>query len=275
MKSARRGDPATTTPALRARLAPVAAIGVLALWGCAEKLANKPARAAAPVVAANRAPDPSHPAQPQVPRSLLQVPLTTLKGDSVRLSDFSNHVTVIGVWATWCKPCLMELPFLDAVKRRYADDPKVSVVAVSIDDVDTPEELSQVQATVKRLGVKLPVVVDQTGKLARHLMGAVQSVPLLAILDADLHMVRERGFDTSTDERAYVKEKSELIELARKGALPAPPPAAAEDIETTALLDALRANLKRTYPELSEDRIEELLQSLEERMEDQKQRRGR
>jgi thiol-disulfide isomerase/thioredoxin len=249
-------------------------MGLLALWGCADRIATHPAprRPATGSARTLSAADPARP-QPQVPRSLLQVPLTTLKGDSVRLAEFSNHVTVIGVWATWCKPCLMELPFLDAVKRHYADDPKVSVVAVSIDDVETPEELAQVQATVKRLGVKLPVVVDQTGRVARQLMGSVQSVPLLAILDADLHMLRERGFDTSTDESSYVEEKSALIELARKGALPAPPPPAAEDAEATALLDALRVNLKRTYPELSDERVEELLQNLEERMQDQKPRR--
>jgi thiol-disulfide isomerase/thioredoxin len=238
-------------------------------WGCANRAADK--RPASPPNAATLAA--ARAAQPQVPRSLLQVPLTTLKGDSVKVADLSSQVTVIAVWATWCKPCLMELPFLDAVKRRYANDPKVSVVAVSIDEVDTAEELGQVQATVNRLGVKLPVLVDQTGKLARHLMGSIQSIPLLAILDRDLHLLRERGFDTSTNETAYVKEKSALIELARKGELPPPPPPAPEDAENGAILAALRANLKRTYPELTEERIEELLQSLEERMQYQKRRR--
>ena len=257
-------------------LAPLACLGLLASAGCAERLAdNKPTSRLPPPssAASNLA---ARPGQPRVPRSLLEVPLTSLTGDSVKLAELSNQVTVIAIWATWCKPCLMELPFLDAVKRRYANDPKVSVVAVSIDEVDTPEELGQVQATVKRLGVKLPVFVDQTGKLSRHLMGAIQSVPLLAILDRDLRLLRERGFDTSIDQKEYVEEKSALIELARKGELPAPPPPAAEDAHNGAILAALRANLRRAYPELSEERIEELLQNLEERMEYQKQmRRGR
>jgi hypothetical protein len=129
-----------------------------------------------------------------------------------------------------------------------------------------------VQATVERLGVKLPVYVDQTGRLARHLMGGINSVPLLAILDRDLRMLRERGFDTSTNESAYVASKSALIELARKGELPASEPGTPDDPETGALVAALRANMKRAYPELSEERIEELISDLEERMQDTKRR---
>jgi thiol-disulfide isomerase/thioredoxin len=210
----------------------------------------------------------------RAPRALMEVPLTTMSGDSVKLSSVGKPVTVIGVWATWCRPCMLELPMLDAVKRRYANDPNVSVVAVSIDEVESPEDLNKVQATVERLGLKLPVFVDQTGQLARHLMGRIRSVPLLAILDRDLIMVRERGFDTSSTESGYVTAKSALIELARKGELPASEPGGGNDAMATALVAALRANLRQAYPELSEERIEELLSNLEERMELQKVRQS-
>jgi len=68
---------------------------------------------------------------------------------------------LVDFWATWCKPCLMELPFLDAVKRRYADDPKVSVVAVSIDEVDTAEELGQVELQIARTREVVAKMTDQ------------------------------------------------------------------------------------------------------------------
>jgi hypothetical protein len=80
-------------------------------------------------------------------------------------------------------------------------------------------------------------------------MGGINSVPLLAILDRDLRILRERGFDTSTKT-----------------------PGPRQDPETGALVAAVRANLKRTYPELSEERIEELIADLEERMLDTKRR---
>jgi thiol-disulfide isomerase/thioredoxin len=245
---------------------------------CGHRKAAAPApagttAASRPATAAATAGPASAGLQLRAPRTLMDVPLTTLAGESVKLAEVGKPVTVIGVWATWCRPCLMELPLLDAVKRRYANDPNVSVVAVSIDEVDTPEDLNKVQAMVERLGLKLPVFVDQTGKLARHLMGRIRSVPLLAILDRDLYMVRERGFDTSSTESGYVSAKSALIELARKGELPVSDPAGGRDPVEAALVAALRANLKQAYPELSEERIEELLQNLEERMELQKTRR--
>jgi thiol-disulfide isomerase/thioredoxin len=262
-------------PARRARTAALSAALLLAAAAsaCGHREAAAPAKAAARPGAVASAASAGKDPQLRVPRALMDVPLTTLSGDSVTLSEVGKPVTVIGVWATWCRPCLMELPMLDAVKRRYADDPNVSVVAVSIDEVESTEDLNKVQATVERLGLKLPVFVDQTGKLARHLMGRIRSVPLLAILDRDLYMVRERGFDTSSTESGYVSAKSALIELARKGELPATEPAGGNDPMASALVAALRANLRQAYPELSEERIEELLSNLEERMELQKVRR--
>jgi cytochrome c biogenesis protein CcmG, thiol:disulfide interchange protein DsbE len=232
--------------------------------GCAGRQA---AGSPAPAPGAPGSADPGgERAQLQAPAALMDVRLTDLTGDSIRMADLRGQVTVIAMWATWCKPCLLELPLLDAVRRRYADDPGVSVVAVSIDEVASAEELGEVQATVERLGLQVPVYLDQTGQVARHLMGAIRSVPLLAILDRDLHMVRERGFDTATDEPTYVAAKSALIELARKGELPAGEPGTPDDPETRALVTSLRRDLRRAYPELSEERIEELLADLEERM---------
>ncbi len=240
--------------------------------GCAERHAGKRGTGASARIA-KKAPQALGRLPSRAPEALMDVRLTDLSGESVTMTEVRGQVTVIAMWATWCKPCLLELPMLERVKRRYANDPRISVVAVSIDEVSNAADLAEVQATVKRMGLTMPVYLDQTGKLARHLMGAVRSVPLLAILDPELRMLRERGFDTSVDERTYVSAKSALIEQARRGELPAGEPPAPGDAETGAVVTALRANLKRAYPELSDDRIEELLSDLEERMEYAKLRR--
>ncbi|MEJ8801964.1 TlpA disulfide reductase family protein [Pontibacter sp. H249] len=57
-----------------------------------------------------------------------------------------TKVKVINFWATWCQPCIKELPFIDSL--RYAYDPnKVEVLLVSL---DFPDELNKVNSFIKR-----------------------------------------------------------------------------------------------------------------------------
>lgn len=53
-------------------------------------------------------------------------------GRDVRLSDFRGRVVLLNVWATWCAPCVVEMPTLDALQGAYGGD-DFEVVALSFD----------------------------------------------------------------------------------------------------------------------------------------------
>jgi cytochrome c biogenesis protein CcmG, thiol:disulfide interchange protein DsbE len=53
----------------------------------------------------------------------------------VTLSEFRGKVVVLNFWATWCQPCVAEMPSLVQMQRRMKDK-GVTVLAVSIDDSD-------------------------------------------------------------------------------------------------------------------------------------------
>ena len=55
-----------------------------------------------------------------------------LAGDDVRLGDWDGKVRVVNLWATWCPPCLVEMPTLAAMQRQYGSD-RFEVLAVSLD----------------------------------------------------------------------------------------------------------------------------------------------
>ena len=48
--------------------------------------------------------------------------LKTNKGKNLRLNDFRGKVVMINFWATWCAPCRKELPYLDALYKKYKKD---------------------------------------------------------------------------------------------------------------------------------------------------------
>lgn len=54
------------------------------------------------------------------------------KGETLRLADFEGKVVVVNMWATWCGPCVIEMPTLAKLAAEYQGQP-VAVVAVSVD----------------------------------------------------------------------------------------------------------------------------------------------
>lgn len=47
--------------------------------------------------------------------------LRDLKGNQVSLSDFRGQPVVLNFWATWCAPCRVEIPYLEALYTKYKD----------------------------------------------------------------------------------------------------------------------------------------------------------
>lgn len=61
--------------------------------------------------------------------------LTDLDGNSHRLSDFQGRPVVVNFWATWCAPCRIEMPELQAAFDRYQED-DLAMLAVNRDESD-------------------------------------------------------------------------------------------------------------------------------------------
>ncbi|MGP9800568.1 TlpA family protein disulfide reductase [Rheinheimera sp. NSM] len=70
----------------------------------------------------------------------------------------------IKLWATWCKPCIEQMPHFQALYQQHGD--KVSFVAVNIDINEKAEEIA---AVVQRFGLTMPVWLDTSGQLASKL----------------------------------------------------------------------------------------------------------
>jgi thiol-disulfide isomerase/thioredoxin len=57
------------------------------------------------------------------------VPFKAPDGGTVKLSDFKGRPVLVNLWATWCGPCVAEMPTLDALAKRQAEKLQVIVVA--------------------------------------------------------------------------------------------------------------------------------------------------
>ncbi|MBD1398134.1 TlpA family protein disulfide reductase [Pontibacter sp. JH31] len=73
--------------------------------------------------------------------SLAQQKVSTIKFDELQKIRASPHDTlyVVNYWATWCKPCIKEMPYFEAITQQYKGQP-VRVILVSMDAVQDLEK---------------------------------------------------------------------------------------------------------------------------------------
>jgi cytochrome c biogenesis protein CcmG, thiol:disulfide interchange protein DsbE len=72
------------------------------------------------------------------------------------LADYAGHVVLLNIWATWCEPCIVEMPTLEALHRRFAGE-GLRVVAVS---VDAPGEMAAIRRFRDQLGLTFEILHD-------------------------------------------------------------------------------------------------------------------
>ncbi|NBB88955.1 MAG: redoxin family protein [Bacteroidetes bacterium] len=61
------------------------------------------------------------------------IPVLTFDELEVKLPDNPNQVVIVNFWATWCKPCVKEMPYFNELSKTYAEDNSVKVILVSLD----------------------------------------------------------------------------------------------------------------------------------------------
>jgi thiol-disulfide isomerase/thioredoxin len=115
--------------------------------------------------------EPQRPAPP--------VPILTEDGGLDNLGRFHGKLVLLNFWATWCAPCVDELPALDRLQGRLGTD-GLAVVAVSIDEsgINLPVSF------VRRLGLmNLKVYLDFTGRARDAFL--LYGLPITYLIDPD------------------------------------------------------------------------------------------
>ena len=77
------------------------------------------------------------------------------------LADYRGQVVLLNVWATWCAPCRVEMPSMEALHKAYGPE-GLKIVAVSIDD---PGQEQGIRDFARELGLTFEILHDPAGKI--------------------------------------------------------------------------------------------------------------
>jgi thiol-disulfide isomerase/thioredoxin len=150
--------------------------------------------------------------------------LQGLEGETLSVGSLQGEVVVINFWASWCRPCRRELPFLDSLHRDLVKQGG-RVIAVSID-----MNRDNVRRFVREQSLGLPVFHDGPQQLARWI--DLDRIPFTVVLDRS----GEIAFTTSDAASDGLSELGTVTRrlLAQKAPATAAPAAAAPaSVETT------------------------------------------
>jgi cytochrome c biogenesis protein CcmG/thiol:disulfide interchange protein DsbE len=93
------------------------------------------------------------------------------------LNSFRGKVVLLNFWATWCEPCLTEMPTFVEWQKQYGSG-NFQVIGISMDDA-----AAEVIATVSRLKLNYPVVMGDEYLGAAY--GGVLGLPVTFLIDRD------------------------------------------------------------------------------------------
>ena len=81
-------------------------------------------------------------------------------GKTVSLNDFRGKVVLLNIWATWCPPCVEEIPSLNRLKQEMQGN---KFQLISINYAESPQHIREF---MRKVAVDFPVLVDPDGKLS-------------------------------------------------------------------------------------------------------------
>ena len=106
----------------------------------------------------------------------------TLEGDTIALADLRGSVLVVNLWATWCHPCVKELPSLERLQAMLGDE-GLRVLAINVDRLPEARAAEEVARFMDEIGVELTVLLDPAGR-AETVFGAM-GLPTTVVIGRD------------------------------------------------------------------------------------------
>lgn len=173
------------------------------------KTALKPQPLAVPANTANTSkldepPLEKHPTQSLAP----DLRLPDLTGKIQDLKDYRGKVVLLNFWATWCPPCIKEIPSLNNLQKQFSKDEFIVL------SVDVGEELKDIKTFLEHVPAEYPVLVDTSSSLTEAWQ--LQAFPSTYIIDRQGRLRYQYFGGLEWDEPELIKFLAQEFKLTTK-----------------------------------------------------------
>ena len=138
--------------------------------------------------------------EPEAKPAALDLKLRDMNGVEVNLAEFKGKPMLINFWATWCPPCLEEIPYFVELADKYKKD---GLVVLGISTDDTPDQLKPFAGNLK---MNYPVLVGLDQPDLERAFGAMWAIPVTVFVKKDGNVCKEhKGTQTKEFFEQHIK----------------------------------------------------------------------
>ena len=113
--------------------------------------------------------------QPSTTEKNWNVSFSNSKGETIEGNALKNKVVFVNTWATWCPPCIAEMPSVDELYKTYGTNPNAIFLLIDADN-----NLQKAENFMQQKGFKLPVFIANTNMPSEWFEG---TLPTTVVLD--------------------------------------------------------------------------------------------
>lgn len=128
--------------------------------------------------------------------------LTSLDGETIRLSDYRGKVVLLTFWATWCEPCVAAMPDKVEMQKKYGPEGLI-VLGLSLD-----RKVEDVREFLAKNPLNFPVLMLDSK--TREAYGGIPTIPYMVIVDRD-GTVRRKKIGYTEEDRVSTEEKIQSL----------------------------------------------------------------
>ena len=131
--------------------------------------------------------------------------LDQLDGETLNFKDLKGKVVFINFWATWCAPCVAEMPSINSLYEIYKDNPQVVFVMIN-----TEIKEDKVRKFIKKKDFSFPIYFPNASMIPR--VYETKGIPATFVLDKEGYIAYKKVGMANYDADSFVKFIAELTE---------------------------------------------------------------
>ena len=131
-------------------------------------------------------------------RAAYDFTLNQLDGETLNFEDLKGKVVFINFWATWCAPCVAEMPSINSLYDMYKDDPQVIFVMINVEDKD-----EKVRKFIKKKNFTFPIYLPNATRIPK--VYESKGIPTTFVLDKEGYIAYKKVGMANYDAENFVK----------------------------------------------------------------------